>query len=176
MDDVRRELYDGFIRLMTPAPSMKHQEISFNLTRLIGNYMVNKKCKGFAAPCDVRFPKNKRQKDDKQIFTVLQPDLFVVCDLSKIENNSCMGAPDFIIEIISAKNSQRDTKDKFAIYQEYGVREYWIVHPNDETVNVFVLDEHGKFQFKGIFSGDDKIPVNIFNGDLEVDLTEVFVN
>jgi len=175
MDDVRRELYDGFIKLMTPAPSMKHQEISFNLTGILRYYLKQKECKGFAAPCDVRFPKNMRIKDNKQIYTVLQPDLFIVCDLSKIENNSCLGAPDFIIEIVSAKNSQRDTKDKFEIYQEHGVREYWIIHPNDETVNVFVLDETGKFQFKGIFSGDDKIPVNIFNGDLLVDLTEVFV-
>jgi len=175
MDDVRRELYDGFIKVMTPAPSMKHQEISFNLSGILRYYLKQKECKGFAAPCDVRFPKNKRIKDNKQIYTVLQPDLFIVCDLSKIENNSCLGAPDFIIEIVSAKNSQRDTKDKFEIYQEHGVREYWIIHPNDETVNVFVLDETGKFQFKGIFSGDDKIPVNIFNGDLLVDLTEVFV-
>ena len=174
MDDVRRELFDGFIKLMTPAPSIRHQEISFNLTRLFGNYLVHKKCKGYAAPCDVRFLKNKNQKSDKQVFTVLQPDIFILCDLSKIDNNSCLGAPDFIIEIISQKNSQRDTRDKFNIYQEHGVREYWIVSPNDETVNVFVLDEKGKFQFVGIYAGDDKIPVNIFNGDLKVDLMEVF--
>ena len=80
-----------------------------------------------------------------------------------------------IIEIVSAKNSKLDVKDKFAIYEENGVREYWIVSPNDETVNVFVLDENGKFQFKGLYAGDDKIPVNIFNGDLEIDLTEVFL-
>ncbi len=176
MDDVRRELHDGFIKLMTPAPSMRHQETSVNLTRLFGNYLFKKKCKVYHAPSDVRLPKSKLERNDKQIFTVVQPDIFVVCDLSKIENNSCLGAPDFIIEIVSAKNSQRDTRDKFEIYQNHGVREYWIVHPNDETVNVFVLDENGKFQFKGIFSGDDKIPVNIFNGDLEVDLTEVFVS
>ena len=74
----------------------------------------------------------------------------------------------------SAKNSKRDTHDKFEIYQEHGVREYWIVSPNDETVNVFVLGENGKFQFNGLFAGDDIIPVNIFNGDLKVDLTEIF--
>ena len=174
MDDVRRELYDGFIRLMTPAPSMRHQEISFNLSGILRYFLKDKKCKGFAAPCDVRFSKSKRQKDNKQIFTVLQPDLFVVCDLTKIEDNSCLGAPDFVIEIVSAKNSKRDIHDKFEIYQEHGVREYWIVFPNDENVSVFVLDEDGKFQFKGMFAGDDKIPVHIFNGDLEVDLTEVF--
>ena len=176
MDDVRRELFDGFIKLMTPAPSSRHQELSVNLTILVGGFLIHKGCKLYHAPSDVRFPKNKDSKSDKQVYTVLQPDLYVVCDLSKIDARGCLGAPDLIIEIISPKNSQRDTKDKFEIYQEHGVREYWIVSPNDETVTVFLLDEKGKFQFKGIFAGDDKIPVNIFNGDLMVDLMEVFTS
>jgi len=175
MDDVRRELYDGFIKLMTPAPSRSHQRISIKLTRIIDVFLDGKKCEVYAAPTDVRFPKNKNAESDKQIYTVLQPDIFVICDLSKMDERGCLGVPDFIIEIVSPKNSQRDVKDKFDIYQQHGVREYWIIHPNDKTVNVFVLDENGKFQFKGIFAGDDKIPVNIFNGDLLVDLTEVFV-
>ena len=176
MDDVRRELYDGFIKLMTPAPSRRHQELSVNLTLQIGNFLMHKICKLYHAPSDVRFPKDKKSQDDKQVHTVLQPDIFVVCDMSKLDARGCLGAPDMIIEIISPKNSQRDTRDKFEIYQEHGVREYWIVSPNDETVTVFLLDEKGKFQFKGIFAGDDKIPVNIFNGDLKVDLTEVFTS
>ena len=173
-DDVRRELHDGFIKLMTPAPSRSHQRISAKLMKIWGVFLENKWGEVYSAPTDVRFSKQKTTKSDKQIYTVLQPDIFVICDLSKMDEKGCLGAPDFIIEIVSAKNSQRDTRDKFEIYQNHGVREYWIVHPNDETVNVFVLDENGKFQFKGIFSGDDKIPVNIFNGDLQVDLTEVF--
>jgi len=175
MDDVRRELFDGFIKLMTPAPSRRHQELSVNLTRLFSNFLVRKHCKVYHAPSDVRFPKNKKSKKDKQVNTVLQPDLYIVCDLSKLDDRGCLGAPDLIIEIVSAKNSKRDVKDKFEIYQEYGVREYWIVRPNDETVNVFVLDEKDKFQFKGLYAGDDKIPVNIFNGDLNIDLIEVFL-
>ena len=175
MDDVRRELHDGFIKLMTPAPSSKHQEISFILSRLFGNFIYKKQCKGFAAPSDVRFPKSKHSTTDKQVYTVLQPDLYVVCDLSKIDTRGCLGAPDLIIEIVSPKNSKRDLKDKFDIYQEHGVREYWIVNPNDENVSVFFLDEKGKFQLVGMYAEDDKIPVNIFNGDLKVDLTEVFM-
>lgn len=174
MDDVRRELYDGFIKLMTPAPSSKHQEISFNLSRLLGNFIHEKRCKGFAAPSDVRFPKDQESTDDKQVHTVLQPDLYIVCDLSKIDARGCLGAPDLIIEIVSPKNPKRDLKDKFDIYQEHGVREYWIVNPNDENVTVFVLGENRKFQFVGMYAEDDKIPVNIFNGDLKVDLREVF--
>lgn len=175
MDDVRRELFDGFIKLMTPAPSRQHQKISTNLTSVFWNYLRTKRCEVYHAPSDVRFPKSKDLTTDKQVYTVLQPDIFVVCDLSKLDDRGCLGAPDMIIEIISPKNSQCDTKDKFKIYQENGVREYWIVSPNDETVTVFVLDEIGKFQFNGLFAGDDKIPVNIFNGDLKIDLTEVFV-
>jgi len=175
MDDVRRELYDGFIKLMTPAPSSKHQEISFNLSRSFGNFIYNKHCKGFAAPSDVRFPKNKKNKTDEQVYTVLQPDLYIVCDLSKIDDRGCLGAPDLIIEIVSPKNSKRDLKDKFEIYQQHGVREYWIVNPSDENVSVFVLDDKSKYQFVGMYAEDDKIPVNIFNGDLKIDLTEVFL-
>jgi len=176
MDDVRRELFDGFIRLMTPAPSRRHQELSVNMTRIFGNFLLNMKCKVYHAPSDVRFPKNKSSKSDKQVYTVLQPDLFIVCDLTKLDDRGCLGAPDLIIEIISPKSSKRDLKDKFDIYQEYGVREYWIVNPNDENVNVFVLDKNGKYQLVGMYGEDDKIPVNIFNGDLKVDLMEVFTS
>ena len=175
MDDVRRELFDGFIKLMTPAPSRKHQGISFNLSGLFWNYLIHTTCKAYCAPSDVRLPGLKSKKTEKDIYTVVQPVLYVVCDLSKLDDRGCLGAPDLIIEIISPQNSQRDTKDKFEIYQSHGVREYWIVTPNDETVTVFVLDESGKFQFVGLYAGDDKIPVNIFNGDLKIDLTEVFL-
>jgi len=174
MDDKRRELFNGFIRLMTPAPSRKHQEISFNLTGILRNYIIDKGCKGFAAPSDVRLPKDRKKKGDQEIYTVLQPDLYIVCDPSKLDDRGCIGAPDMVIEIVSAKNSKRDIKDKFEIYQHHGVREYWIVNPNDENVTVFVLDENGKYQFVGMYAGDDKIPVNIFNGDLKIDLLEVF--
>ncbi len=174
MDDKRRELFDGMIKLMTPSPSMKHQELSFNFSRLLGNYLVNKACKGFAAPSDVRLPQNKN-KNDETIYTVVQPDLYVVCDLSKMDEKGCLGAPDFIIEIVSPGSSRCDVREKFDIYQEHGVCEYWIVYPNDETVSVFVLDEKGKYQLMGMYAGDDKIPLNIFDGDLQIDLAEVFV-
>ena len=174
MDDVRRELFDGFIKLMTPAPSSRHQEISTNLVSICWNFLRNKQCKIYHATSDVRFQRNRKSLDNTEVFTVLQPDLYIVCDLSKIDDRGCLGAPDMIIEIISPKNPKRDLKDKFDIYQEHGVREYWIVSPNDETVSVFVLNDKRKFQLVGMYAEDDKIPVNIFNGDLKVDLTEGF--
>lgn len=175
MDEKRRELFDGFVKLMTPAPSRRHQEISFNLNRLFGNYLFYKNCKAYHAPSDVRLPKRKMGKSDEEIYTVVQPDIYVVCDLSKLDDKGCLGAPDLIIEIISHKSAKRDTKEKFEIYQEHGVLEYWIVNPNDENVTVFLLGDDGKYHFVGIYAGDDKIPVNIFNGDFQVDLTEVFI-
>ena len=174
MDEVRRELYNGFIRMMSPSPSRKHQRISTKLTRIWDTYLDNKECEIYHAPSDVRLPNNK-DKDDKIIYTVVQPDIYVVCDLLKLDDRGCLGAPDLIIEIVSSKNSKRDVKEKFEIYQQHGVREYWIINPNEEYVSVFVLDENGKFQLMGMYAGDDKIPVNIFNGDFAVDLTEVFV-
>ncbi len=173
MDDKQRELYDGIVKLITPAPNRKHQDLSVNLTRVFSNFLVSKECKVYHAPSDVRLPQNKN-KANETVYTVVQPDLYVVCDLSKLDEKGCLGAPDFIIEIVSAGSSKRDVRDKFEIYQQHGVREYWIVNPNDENVNVFVLDENGKYQLKGMYAEDDKIPVHIFDGDLEIDLKEVF--
>jgi hypothetical protein len=91
MDDVRRELHDGFIKLMTPAPSSKHQELSTNLVSICWNFLRNKKCKIYHAPSDVRFPKDRKSKEDQQVYTVLQPDLYIVCDLSKIDSRGRSG-------------------------------------------------------------------------------------
>jgi Uma2 family endonuclease len=174
LDDKRRELYDGFIKLMTPAPSRKHQKISTKFTRIIDNFLSDRECEIYHAPFDVRLY-NGSKADDK-IDTVVQPDICIICDLSILDDKGCLGPPDFIIEIVSPGNSRKDVKDKFEIYQKHGVREYWIVNPNDENVSVFVLDEKGKYQLKSMYAGDEKIPVNIFNGDLKIDMAEVFVD
>ena len=175
-DDVRRELYDGFIKLMSPSPTLTHQRISRKLTRIIDNYLTSTNCEVFYAPSDVRLPENINKKSDKQIYTVVQPDLYIVCDSTKLDKQGCLGAPDMIIEIVSPKNADHDIKYKFKIYENHGVKEYWIVNPNDKNVNVFTFDEKGKYQLVGMYAGDDKIPVNIFDGNLKVDLTEIFEN
>ncbi len=91
--------------MMTPSPSRKHQEVSFNLSGILRNFLIDSNCKGFTAPSDVRFPTNEKSKSNKQIYTVVQPDIYVVCDLSKLDDRGCLGTPDLIIEIVSAKNS-----------------------------------------------------------------------
>ena len=174
VDEKRRELINGFVHLMSPAPTRKHQEISIHLLKYFINYLDNSSfCKIYSAPFDVRLPKSNNEKSDDKIYTVVQPDICVVCDPSKLDDKGCLGAPDLIIEIISSSTSKRDVKDKYQIYEETGVKEYWIVNPNDENVSVFILDKKGKYQLKGMYAGDMKIKVSIFN-DLEICLEDIF--
>lgn len=172
-DEVRRELFDGFIKMMCPAPNLKHQVVSSNVNGIFWQYLRGKKCKVLCAPSDVRLPKKKDEKSDKQIYTVVQPDVFVVCDPSKLDERGCLGAPDLIIEIVSPKNAKRDVVEKKKLYEEHGVNEYWIVQPQDEMLSVFNLDSQGKYQLINIYAGDDKVKVNCLP-DFYVDLTEVF--
>jgi Uma2 family endonuclease len=173
LDDVRRELFDGFLKLMSPSPSLKHQEISGNLYRIISAHLYKKRCKVFYAPSDVRLPNKKDETSDKLIYTVVQPDIYIVCDPSKLDDKGCCGAPDFIIEIVSPKNAKRDVKDKYELYQKHGVIEYWIVYPYEHTVYVYVLNEIDVYNHVGVFTEEDKVKVNIFD-DLFIDLGEVF--
>jgi len=98
LDDKRRELIDGFVSLMTPAPALKHQAISGKLYLSFGNYLIRKNCKIFHAPFDVRLPNND-DKDDDKVYTVVQPDITVICDKQKLDKRGCIGAPDLIVEI-----------------------------------------------------------------------------
>lgn len=175
MDDKRRELIDGFVKLMSPAPSATHQQILFNLSLNFGNQLSNSPCKIFFAPFDVRFQEDKKGKTDEEIITVLQPDISIICDHSKIDEKGCLGAPDFIAEITSPASLKRDIEEKFRIYEKHGVREYWIIFPETKSVNVFVLDKNGKYQLEGMYASDSKVKVNIFD-DLEIDLKELFPN
>ena len=136
----RVELLKGKILEMS-APSPIHQEISGNLQGALFVFLKNSRCKLYTAPFDVRFP----QKGESQVYTVVQPDLCVVCDLEKIDSKGCVGAPDLVVEILSPGSSKKEMKSKFALYQEEGVREYWIVDPERELVFVYVA-ENKKFR------------------------------
>ena len=137
----RLEILKGKIFKMSPAPAISHQKISGNLYGEMYHYFKGKSCKLFAAPFDVVL-KNKKGIED----SVVQPDICVVCDPKKLENDKrCLGAPDLVVEILSAGNAQRDLSDKFCLYEEAGVAEYWIVRPSNKEVNIFVLD-NGKYR------------------------------
>ncbi len=139
----RVELILGKIFKMSPAPSSYHQEISSNLNGLFYNFLKKKKCKVYPAPFDVRLP-NPKLKNGK-IINVVQPDICVICDLNIVDEAGCKGAPDLIIEILSSSTSNKDKKDKFELYEQNGVKEYWMIEPFDKTAIIYVLNENKKF-------------------------------
>ncbi|MDR0811930.1 MAG: Uma2 family endonuclease [Paludibacter sp.] len=176
LDDKRRELIDGFVHLMSPAPAMRHETTRLNIAVNIKNYIkkhYRKKAGIYTAPFDVRLP-IKDEKTDEQIYTVVQPDICVVCDLSKIDKRGCLGAPDMIVEILSPSTTRYDLNEKYSIYEKSGVREYWAVEPNGGAVTVFLLQENGKYDNGTVYEDEmDKIPVYIFDG-LIIDWQDIF--
>jgi Uma2 family endonuclease len=172
-NDVRCELIDGFVYALS-APRLKHAEITMNLASLVKWFIKRRKgkCKIFHAPFDVRLSLDGETADDK-IYTVVQPDICVVCDLSKLDERGCLGAPDLIVEVLSPSTSKRDLNDKFQLYEATGVREYWVVHPNDKTLNIFIRQENGLYDEGKVYEKTGKVPVHIFE-ELEIDLEELF--
>lgn len=157
----RVELFRGFIHRMSPAPSPRHQIVFGKLFLQYGNFFLNKPCQVFAAPFDVRLPDSKKQKGDEQVFTVIQPDLCVICDPDKIDNRGCIGAPDLVIEILSPGNTQKEMGIKFDLYEESGVKEYWLVEPHDRVIIVYILQD-GKYVGLKPFTEDDEISCFLF--------------
>jgi Uma2 family endonuclease len=169
-DDKRMEIIDGYIYLMSPAPRRIHQEISVNLTLLIGGFLKGKDCKLYSAPFDVRF--YFESKSEFKIENVVQPDISIICDKSKLDDKGCLGSPDWIIEILSPATSKMDVQLKYDLYERFGVREYWIVEPTDGIILVYKLDENGKYFNSDRYAKGD-MAKTIFD-DLLIDLGEVF--
>ncbi|MFN8432046.1 MAG: Uma2 family endonuclease [Spirosomataceae bacterium] len=138
---------------------------------MLYNHFKSKNCQTFSAPFDVRLPNGSEPKNE--IFTVVQPDLCVICDPAKIDERGCKGAPDLIIEILSPGNSTKEMKTKFDIYEEVGVREYWLVEPKNRIVLIYIL-VNGKYQGLPPFTEEDIVKSTIFEG-LEVPVAELFV-
>ncbi|MBF9222212.1 Uma2 family endonuclease [Hymenobacter ruricola] len=166
------ELIKGKVRRPMSAPVPMHQQVSVNLTTEIRQFLKRKPCRVYAAPFDVRLTRSTGS-DDAQIQTVVQPDICVVCDLTKIDKRGCVGAPDWIIEIVSPGNLKHDTKTKFDLYEENGVREYWVVFPGEQTVLAYVLDAHGRYEVAGEYAAPGPMPVTVLPG-LAVEWSEVF--
>jgi len=170
----RIELIRGKIFRMSPAPSAKHQRISGNLYGNLFFFFKKKPCQLFSAPFDVcLLDKKKTQTSNQEVYTVVQPDICVICDKSKIDEKGCIGAPDLIIEILSPGNSKKEMKIKYALYEESGVREYWVVYPSEQSLFQFVLNEGEKFVLKAVFTEDEVFNAHIFP-ELEIDLAEIF--
>ena len=168
------ELIKGKVVLMSPAPSVKHQDISMNLSVLLHLHFKNKKCRAYAAPLDVRLYNRKKSiLENKEIHTVVQPDLCVICQTELLDEQGCNGAPDWIIEILSKGNSKKELKTKYELYQESGVIEYWLVYPYEQTIHQFVLAESKHYELKKMYTTEDTAIPYLFP-DLAIELVEVF--
>jgi len=171
--DDRLELIKGWIYKMSPAPRRKHQKVSFQLLISFGNYFNNKFCEVYEAPFDVRLKKNKGS--DSEVNTVVQPDISVFCDLSKLDDRGAIDVPDLVVEITSDSTMKKDYNEKFNLYEENGVQEYWIVNPDLKSMEIFTKVEE-KFESVGVFNVNDGATEvsSVLFPDLQVDLLSVF--
>jgi Uma2 family endonuclease len=169
--EIHGEIINGTFFDMSPAPSTRHQVVLGELFTQFSVYLRHKTCKVFVAPFDVRFIADSTE-DDK-IQNVVQPDITIVCDRSKIDKNGCQGSPDLVVEIVSPGTLKKDMKEKWRLYEKFGVQEYWLVYPEENMVYVFTLSKDGKYQRPEIYAEEDIIQVGIFE-DLKITLSEIF--
>lgn len=171
-DDKRREIINGSICLISPAPNREHQEVLFNLSGIFYNYLKYKKCRAYFAPFDVCLSKEGETKT--AVSNVVQPDMALICDKTKIDRHGCFGSPDLIVEILSPATSKRDMTEKYNLYQEHKVPEYWVVDPLNQIISRFLLDETAnKYRQAEYFDRKDVISPIIF-ADFIIKLEEVF--
>ena len=169
------ELIKGKIQLMSPAPNVKHQRLSWKLSGALFNYFETQTCQAFSAPFDVRlYNRAKSLLANKEIITVVQPDICVICDISKLDKQGCNGAPDWVIEILSKGNSKKEVKTKHNLYAESGVKEYWLIFPYEQVIQQFILDDKTqKYKMLNNYAGDDIATPHLF-ADLKIDLSNLF--
>jgi len=162
-DDERWELIDGVAYNMSPAPTIKHQDIALNFASLLRNRLKGKPCKPFIAPVDVVLSEHD----------VVQPDALVVCDPKKITPKNILGAPDFVLEVLSPSTSRKDMREKKALYERAGVAEYLVLDPLELYALLFRLDAEGRYGAGEVYGPEESLVLQIL-GDEAVDLAEVF--
>ena len=165
-DGNRYELINGVLYVMEPNDTALHRSICEELFRQLASSLLEKPYAVFHSPYDVCL-RGRGNNDD----TVVQPDLLIVCDLSKLDENRCNGAPDFIVEILSPSTACRDLLVKHNTYLKAGVREYWIIDPDNEVIRVCLLKD-GKYEVTDHVKAVT-LPVNILKG-CDIEIAKVF--
>ena len=162
-EDVRAELIDGVIYYMS-APTSLHQIIASAMHYEIKKYIEKKggKCLPLMSPVDVRL-----DGDDK---TMVQPDLLILCDLNKLKRWGIMGAPDFVLEVLSQSTRKKDCVKKVQKYADAGVKEYWVIDPMGK--NMLVYNFMGE-EYPEIYSLNETVSMHMYNGELQIDLGKV---
>ena len=168
----RIELIDGY-PIMQASPTRAHQRAVASLVGQLYSYLNGKKCEVYPSPFTVRLFEQEEDRPE-DVDTLVEPDVTVVCDPSKLDNTGCKGAPDLVMEILSPSTQRHDKLTKFNLYQRAGVREYWIVDADSKSVQVFVL-ENDHYIAKDLGAVGDKLKVNVLD-DCFIDLTEVFTS
>ena len=170
-EDERAEIINGEVIMMSPPPSRAHQEISGEMFRQLANYLEGKKCRVYHAPFAVRlFEKDGDSPEDVE--TMVEPDISIVCNPSKLDKHGCKGAPDMVVEVLSPSTRRHDRLVKLGLYQRAGVREYWIVDPGNKTVQVLTLT-NGLLLPHEVYERDGVAKVNVLDGCF-VELSKVF--
>ena len=164
------ELIDGYPVMMAP-PVRVHQKILMGLSAQLYAYLEGKRCEVYPAPFAVR-PFERDGDSPEDVDTMVEPDITVVCDPSKLDDIGCRGAPDLVMEILSPSTQRHDKLTKFNLYQRAGVQEYWIIDPRDKSVQVFFLED-GHYTAKDFGTAGDKLKVNVLE-DCTIDLSKVF--
>ena len=159
-ENERWEIINGTAYNMTPAPKVRHQTIAGNLYIELKT-SLDPDCYTGIAPTDVVFDETN----------VVQPDVFVVCDKSKITEENIQGSPDLIIEVISESTEVKDRREKKNLYEKFGIKEYILVYPDRDYVERYGLDE-GKYGVPEIYNWDEILPISIF--ELDIHLWEIF--
>jgi Uma2 family endonuclease len=171
-DDERWEIINGEAYDMSPGPGTTHQAMVIELILQIGNQLKESPCHLFTAPFDVRLPKENEKEEE--IINVVQPDISIICDKDKLDEKGCLGAPDIVMEILSPSTYRKDKLEKFNLYEEAGVKEYWLLSYTEKMVEVFTLNETGKYGRPEIYGEANKIEMNTLKG-LTINLYKIFL-
>lgn len=169
----RYELIEG-VPVLLASPSRVHQEILTELVRQIANYLDGKSCRVYPAPFSVRLFASQEDSND-DVTTVVEPDISVICDPGKLDDFGCVGAPDLVLEILSPSTARYDRLEKLRLYQQAGVKEYWIVNPADQSVLVLLLDDSGQYRIHEVYTKDSEAKIHVLN-DCRIYLDRVFSN
>lgn len=170
-DEERWELIEGVPYCMTPAPLASHQHVSGEIFGNLWSFIKGKPCRAFAAPFDIRLTADS-DTDDSSIENVVQPDISVICDEQKIDKRGCLGPPDVIIEILSPATAYRDETEKLKLYEQHGVKEYWIVNPDARYVMVYNIADN-KFGKPPYYTENETLTSPVLKG-FTLELTDIW--
>jgi Uma2 family endonuclease len=169
-DEVVELIKGKIFKKAAASPKRIHQKVSGELFIRLGIYLKGHNCHVYSAPFDVRFPKESKQ--DHKIHDVVQPDICVICDPEKLDDRGCIGAPDLIVEILSPGNSKTELKHKYELYESNGVKEYWVIHPENQDILIYTLI-NGKYLPSPLLTSGDVIKSVAVEG-FTLDLEEFF--